>query len=255
MREKNVSIRKSAFSAALILVLSLPFAVRAADTPHWVHYKLLNKSSATPKKVVILPVSVDVFEVTAGDVKEKVPEWSAEAGNNIIRSLSATINNEAGLKVVKMPRLSKNEAASVDEHMALYKLVVNTASTIGWDHKIRRFDYGIGPGLKTLQRKTGADAAVMVYGQDYASTAGRKTKAVLGRIPIVNIFTGAPPTLGHSFVHIGVVDLKTGDLLWMNSEYRDGASNLRDYGDANDIISEIFDWYPGIEEYRKVYVD
>lgn len=250
-----MSIRRPAFLAALIIVLSLPLGVQAADTPHWVHYKLLNKSTNLPKKVVLLPVNVEVFEMTAGDVKEEVPEWSAEARKNIIKSLSAAINSNAKLKEVKLPKLSGKDAASADEHMALYKLVVNTATKIGWEHKIRRFDYSIGPGLDKLRRKTGADAAVMVYGQDYASTAGRKAKAVLGQIPIVNIFTGPPPALGHSFVHIGVVDLKTGDLLWMNSEYRDGASNLRDYDDANDIISAIFEWYPGIEEYRRVYVD
>ena len=94
----------------------------------------------------------------------------------------------------------------------------------------------------------------MVYGRDYVSTAGRKAKAVAGNIPIINIFTGPPPKLGHSYIHIGMVDLRTGDLLWMNSEYREGASNLQDYGDANDMIKEIIEWYPGIEKYRKVYI-
>ena len=249
-----MSIRKSTLLAALVFACTLPLTVLAASTPHWVHYKLLNKETGLPKKVVILPINVEVLEMTAGDVTEEVPEWSAEASNNILKSLSAAIKKDSKLQEVKMPRLSGNDSANVDEHIALYNLVVDTASDIGWEHKIRRFDYSIGPGLAKLKRKTGADAAIMVYGRDYASTAGRKAKAVLGQIPIVNIFTGAPPSLGHSFVHIGVIDLNTGDLLWMNSEYRDGASNLREYDDANDIISAIFEWYPGIEEYREVYV-
>jgi hypothetical protein len=239
----------------LFLACAVPLAAQAASTPHWVHYKLLNKTTELPKKVVIMPINVEVMEMTAGDVKEEVPEWSAEAGKNITKSLSVALSNNASLKEIKMPRLSGKETASVDEHLALYKLVVNSASQTSWEHKVRRFDYSIGPGLEKLRRKTGADAALMVYGRDYASTAGRKAKAVLGRIPIVNIFTGAPPELGHSFVHIGMIDLRTGDILWMNSEYRDGSSNLRDHEDAGDIISAIFEWYPGIEEYREVYVD
>jgi hypothetical protein len=229
-------------------------AVQAASTPHWVHYKLLQGKPKLPKKVVVLPVNIEVLEVTAGGVKEEVPEWSAEASKNVFKSLSAAIKKEATMREVRTPKMSRKSAGVVDEHMALYKLVVNTASNIGWEHKIRRFDYGIGPGLKALRRMTGADAAVMVYGRDYVSTTGRKAKAVAGNIPIINIFTGPPPKLGHSYIHIGVVDLRTGDLLWMNSEYRDGAPNLRDYDDANDIISTIFEWYPGIEKYRKVYV-
>jgi len=79
--------------------------------------------------------------------------------------------------------------------------------------------------------------------------------AVVGHIPIVNIFTGPAPKLGHSFVHIGMIDLRTGDLLWMNSNYRDGSTNLRDADDAAKMVNEIFEWYPGIEQYRAAYVN
>lgn len=246
--------RKSTYLLAMMLACVVPLAAQAADTPHWVHYKLLQSNSKLPKKVVVLPVNVEVLEVTAGGVKEEVPAWSAKASKNVFKSLSVAIKKDPTMREVRAPKLSRKSANVVDEHMALYKLVVNTASNIGWQHKIRRFDYSIGAGLKTLRRVTGADAAIMVYGRDYVSTAGRKAKAVAGNIPIINIFTGPPPKLGHSYIHIGVVDLRTGDLLWMNSEYRDGASNLQDYGDANDIIKTIFEWYPGIEKYRKVYV-
>jgi len=249
-----VPARKSTFLAALLLACVLPLTVQADSTPHWVHYKLLKSNPPLPKKVVVLPVSIEVLEVTAGGVEEEVPEWSAEASDNIFRSLSAAIEQDTDLKEFSAPALSGKSADVVDEHMALYSLVVNTAISTGWAHKMRRFDYSIGSGLSALQRETGADAAVMVYGQDYVSTAGRKAKAVAGNIPIVNIFTGPPPELGHSFIHIGMVDLRTGDLLWMNSDYREGATNLRNASDANDIISEIFEWYPGIEKYRKVYV-
>lgn len=249
-----MSRRKPAILAALILACSLPLAVQAASTPHWVHYKLLQSNPQLPQKVVVLPVNVEVIEVTAGGVEEEVPQWSAEASKNIFKSLSAAIKKDPTLVEVKAPRLSSKSATVVDEHMALYKLVVNTASRTTWQHKIRRFDYGIGPGLTSLRKLTGADAAIMVYGRDHVSTAGRKAKAVAGNIPIINIFTGPPPTLGHSYIHIGMVDLRTGDLLWMNSEYREGATNLRDYEDANDVIASIFEWYPGIEKYRSVYV-
>lgn len=247
-------IRKPAYLVALLLACVLPLNVQAASTPHWVHYTLLQNKPKLPKKLIILPINVDVLEVTAGDVKEEVPEWSAEASKNIYKSLSGLIKKDATLKRVNMPRLSKKSSAAVDEHLALYNLVVNTASKISWDHKARRFDYSIGSGLSSLRKKTGADAAVMVYGRDHVSTAGRVTKAVLGNIPFVNMFTGAPPRLGDSFIHLGIVDLRTGDLLWMNSEYRDDTSNLRNYEDANDMVKAIFEWYPGIEKYRDVYV-
>lgn len=238
----------------LLLSFIVPLAAQAASTPHWVHYKLLATNPALPKKVVVLPVDVEIIEVTAGGVEEEVPAWSAEASKHVARSVSAAIEADTTLQEVTMSRVSGDSAENLEEHLALYRLVINTATGVGWEHKIRHFDYSIGPGLAALQRTTGADAAIMVYGRDYVSTAGRKAKAVAGNLPIVSIFTGPPPELGHSFIHISVVDLKTGDLLWMNSDFRKGATTLRDPGDSDKVVETIFDWYPGIERYRKVYV-
>lgn len=246
--------RKLPFLIAISMILaSLPLAVRAADTPHWVHYKWLSKNPTLPKKVVVLPVNIEVVEVSAGGVEEVVPDWSKEASQSVFKALSAAINKQ-GLKEVAAPHFSGDSAANVDEHVALYKLVVGTASQLSWRHKIKHFDYSIGPGLRGVADNTGVDVAVMIYGRDYVSTAGRMARAVAGNIPIVNIFTGPAPQLGHSYIHVGVVDLKTGDLLWMNSNYREGSTNLRDPDDAAKMVNTIFKWYPGIESYRRVYL-
>lgn len=248
-------IRKPMYFVTLMLTCFLPLAVQAATTPHWVHFELLKASPSLPKKLVILPINIEVKEVTAGGVKEVVPEWSDKAIKNTYESISTLINKDSSLEQVKLPKLSAKTSEIVSEHMALYNLVVNTASRTGLEHKVRRFDYGIGPGLAKLQKLTGADAAVMIYGRDHVSTGGRITQTVLGYIPFVNIFTGAPTSLGDSYIHVGIVDLRTGNLLWMNSEYRDDTTDLRDFEDAKDMVETTFEWYPGIEKYRQAYVN
>ena len=252
--ESRVHSRKLSFLIAFsMMITALPLAVQAADTPHWVHYKWLSSNPTLPRKVVVLPVNIEVVEVSAGGVEEKVPDWSKEASQSVFKALSAAINKQS-LKELAAPQFSGDSAANVDEHLALYKLVVNTATSTGWRHKIKHFDYSIGPGLRRVADNTGVDVAIMVYGRDYVSTAGRMARAVAGNIPIVNIFTGPAPELGHSFIHVGVVDLRTGDLLWMNSNVRKGSTNLRDPDDAAKMVNEIFKWYPGIDSYRKVYL-
>ncbi len=243
----------------LVLATSMVFAVvplplQAGETPHWVHYKWLMSNPTLPKKVVVLPIDIKVVEVTAGGVEESVPDWSKEASESVFKAVSAALSKQPGMKAITAPQFSGASAANFDEHLALYKLVVATAARIPWQHKAQRFDYGIGSGLRAVAEQTGADAAIMVYGRDYASTSGRKARAVVGHIPIVNIFTGPAPELGHSFIHVGVVDLRTGDLLWMNREYREGSTNLRDPNDAAKMVNAVFDWYPGIEKYRAAYL-
>lgn len=244
----------SAVLALSMLVAVFPLAVQAGGTPHWVHYKWLTGNPVLPKKVVVLPIDIKVVEMTAGDVEETVPDWSKEASRSVFKAVSAAIARQPGMKEIAAPQLASATAANVDEHLALYKLVVNTAARTSWQHKAKHFDYGIGSGLRALAEQTGAEAAIMVYGRDYASTSGRKARAVAGNIPIVNIFTGPAPQLGHSFIRVGVVDLRTGDLLWMNSEYREGSTNLRDLNDAAKMVDAVFDWYPGIEKYRAAYL-
>lgn len=247
---------KRILPALLGVLLGLVHASACAgDTPHWVHYRLINKSATLPKKVLLIPASVRMYEVTAGGVKEEVPDWSAQASKNALKAIGAAFAKKGGVQEVAMPPLTAAEKAAVDEYVALYKLVSNSMPSRLMMHKIRRFDYSIGPGLGAILARTGADAVVMVYGQDYVSTAGRKTKAVLGKIPIVNIFTGGDVALGHSFMHIGVIELRTGDLLWINSEFRQGSSDMREYDDVEDQMAAVFKWYPGIDEYREYYID
>jgi hypothetical protein len=62
-------------------------AIQASNTPHWVHYKLLDGSTTPPQEGVIMPPQIKVFEVTAGDVTEEVPEWSQEASDNVMNSV------------------------------------------------------------------------------------------------------------------------------------------------------------------------
>ncbi len=245
---------RSAAVALSLFLAACPLAVQAGGTPHWVHYKWLTGNPTLPKKVVVLPIDIKVVEMTAGDVEETVPDWSKEASRSVFKAVSAAIARQPGMKEITAPQFSGASAANFDEHLALYKLVVNTAARSSWQHKAKHFDYAIGPGLRALAEQTGADAAIMVYGRDYASTSGRKARAVAGNIPIVNIFTGPAPQLGHSFIRVGVVDLRSGDLLWMNSEYREGSTNLRDPNDAAKMVDAVFDWYPGIEKYRAAYL-
>src|SRR4030067_3400196 len=113
-----------------MMMATLPLAVRAADAPHWVHYKWLLNKPVLPKKVVVLQVDIEVVEVSAGGVEEKVPDWSKEASQSEFKALSAAIGKQ-GLKETAAPRFSGASAAHLHEHLALYKLVVNTAARLG----------------------------------------------------------------------------------------------------------------------------
>lgn len=63
-----------------------------------------------------------------------------------------------------------------------------------WAHKHHEFDYTVGPGLAFLRDETGADAALIVLGTDFISSAGRKA-AFFSRLAL-----GVIMPLGQAFM-------------------------------------------------------
>jgi hypothetical protein len=43
-----------------------------------------------------------------------------------------------------------------------------------WSHKRKEFDYTLGPSLAFLKKKTGANAAIVLVGDDVISSGGER---------------------------------------------------------------------------------
>lgn len=81
----------------LLLIISLLLAGCAAAPSAKVHYTIKQDPGSRPlQQVVLLPVDVDVYELSAGGVKEEVPEWSSTAETNVRNAL--LVSKEAGGK-------------------------------------------------------------------------------------------------------------------------------------------------------------
>jgi hypothetical protein len=210
-----------------------------------VHYSLLEPGAQDkPIQIIVLEPDVVVKELSAGGVGQEVKQWSEQATRNVNKSVDRYVSSHADLKQVAMPDLTAAESAIVDEHVALYRVVGLTARVMtagtdpAWAHKRDYFDYTLGSGLQFLKEKTGADVALIVAGADYVSTGGRKGMMVVGAM------FGVPITLGHSNLVIAMVDLKSGDILWINSEFSYAKKDIRDSDDADDMVEGLFEEFP-----------
>jgi hypothetical protein len=61
---------------------------------------------------------------------------------------------------------------------------------------------------------------------------------------IVGALLGVVIPGGVSYLTAGVVDLKSGDLLWLNYE-QDQGTDLREAKDADTLLRKVFSTYPG----------
>ncbi|NTV94852.1 MAG: hypothetical protein HGA75_05480 [Thiobacillus sp.] len=231
-------------SAAVLLVLAFCVGpVFGAD--YSLHYTLLESPARPfPTKLVLLPPQVTVKEISAGGVLDRVPEWTAQANANIQAELATALAARPEFEMVVAPTLAPQESELVDQYLASYMVVGIAAHWVTnfggseWAFKRQHFDYTLGEGLDFLREKTGADAAIMVIGEDYVSSSGRKAAMIVGALFGVGIPGGV------SVVSVGVVDLRNGDILWMHHS-QSGVKDLKDKESVHAMLGEILATLPG----------
>ncbi len=230
------------FGAVLLaasLVTSPAWAAQSA-----VHPALSQNPDVRPKKVVLLPPQVFVFELSAGGVPTRMADWETAARDNV--SAAATrLARESGLfEVVPPPALSPVDRDQLEAHMGLYERVALSVFSFGrgtqdaWAHKKQEFDYTLGPGLAFLREQTGTDAALIVLGSDFISSAGRKAAFIAG------LALGVVMPLGQSFMTAGVVDLNTGDVRWMSFD-ASSSMDSRSPADVDGLMRALYQTWPG----------
>ena len=204
-------------------------------------------ASRALQQVVLMPVDVDVFEMSAGGIKEEVPEWSRIAQVNVRNALLISAGSDGGCCVTRSidsATLTQDEQEMLEEHLALFNRVAASAlwtalpANSAWHFKNTQFDYTLGDGLSFLKTKYGLDGALIVMGEDVVSTAGRKATALVGAV------FGLVVPMGHSFLAAGLVDFTTGDLLWMNHELSGGDADLRDGQSCRKLVVRLMRDYP-----------
>ena len=238
------------FVASLLLFVLI--ITGCATTPNSkLHYTLKEDSASRPlQQVVLLPIDIDVYEMSAGGIKEEVPEWSKTAEANIRNTLVISKDASGACCVTRQidsSSLTADEQKIVDEHLALFNTVAanvlwaSLPANADWHFKTEHFDYTLGDGLSFLKTKYGLDAGLILLGEDVVSTSVRKTAAFVGAM------LGVAIPLGHSVLIVGLVDFSTGDLLWMNHEISAGDTDLRDPDSCKEMASRLMQDYPGLQ--------
>lgn len=214
-----------------------------ADT-RWHHTLTGEHARAMPRTVLVVEPQISVFELSAGGVSEKVPERTRRANELFRKILAETFaGGRADVRFVAQPALSEEEQGALDEFVATYDVVAANAQrytgsdVVGWEDRRARFDYSLGYGLAEIRQRTGAEAALITVGADFQSSGGRKAMAVLGMLAGVAIVPG------YAVLRTGIVDLASGDILWMHNE-GGFSGNLNDEADLRNFVQKALSTLP-----------
>lgn len=197
------------------------------------------KSLAEGAKVALMPIDVELFNISAGGVVEPQAEWTNTALGFMREGFKAT-RDQAKVHFVDVD--DKGEE-SIDELNRLHGAV---GKAIAFHHfgifslptKDKKLEWTLGPEVKSIRDRTGADYALFVFLHDSYASAERKAAIVVAAIFGVGLGGGVQNG------YASLVDLRSGDIVWFNRLIR-GTGDLREREPAMESVRSLLAGFPG----------
>lgn len=200
------------------------------------------------KKILVFRPAISVGAQSTGGLFEPNAEWTEQARANIQASLTE-LQSQLGNSVVAAPEAYGADAQILQEHMALFAAVSqavieyqffagNRLPTKKRDNKNEVFEWSLGPGVAALPGAAAADYGLFIYNKDEYGSTGRKI------LQVVAIMGGVGVKSGEHVGYAGLVDLQTGDLLWLNADAAMGG-DVREPDGSEKRVLQLLEEFPG----------
>ncbi len=228
--------------ASMAALVEAKSAVRDGFTEEQVHNK----------RILVFRPSVQVGSQSAGGTVTPNADWTAQARNNINTSLTAQLG-DLGNSLIEVPELYGDNAAKVREYQALFAALAgsvieyqfekgNRLPTKKRESKEGIFDWSLGDGVIQLPGANDADYALFIFDSDAYGTTGRKILQV-----VAILGAGIAVKSGDHRGYAGLVDLRTGNVLWMNADPSMGG-DVRNPEGADKRVREMLAGFPGAKK-------
>lgn len=201
------------------------------------------------KTILVFRPAVSVGAQSTGGLFEPNGDWTEEARRNLDAALVAQ-QARLGNKVIPVAESYGDQAQLVAEYTALFaavsQSVINYQFFVGnrlptkkRDNKANVFDWSLGSGIATLPGAKDADYALFLYNRDAYGSTGRKLLQIAAMLG-----PGIAVKSGEHSGYAGLVDLRTGELLWLNADNAMGG-DVRTPDGAQKRVSQLLEGFPG----------
>ena len=193
-------------------------------------------------KILVFRPNVAVGEQTTGGMNEPSVEWTEAAKTHLIAALQRQ-QAARGTSLVMVPELEGEQNRMVADYTALFRTVAEAA----FQHKMfpgnrlptkkKEFDWTLGADAARL-RALGGDYGLFFFTHDSYGSTGRKVAQILGAVMGMGLMS--------SGVHVGyagLVDLKSGDLVWLNADLAMGG-DVRTPDGAEKRVAQLLEEFP-----------
>ena len=196
-------------------------------------------------KILLIRPTIKVGAQSTGGMFEPNADWTAQAKENIGSALAAaqkTLGNEVVLAEEPIGR----SAEVMADYQALFSVLADSVIQYQFfpgnrlPTKKRKgvFEWTMGPGVADIAKDTGADYALFIYNEDQYGSTGRKILQLFAAMAYVTVKSGEHKGFA------GLVDLRTGDLVWLNADLAMGG-DVRTSDGAQKRVAQLLEDFPG----------
>ena len=199
------------FVAVLAAVLAGCAPATHRQTPE------LGRAADKSPRIVVMPLDVELSQLTAGGMQEPHAEWTDAA----LKHMRAALEEEARARKVRLVDFHPERGSPADRETILDLVKLHRA--VGGAVLVHQYlpglalpsndgklDWSLGPAVTAIARSHEADYALFLFVRDSYATAGRVAVIVVGAL----LGVGVPGGTQVGFAT--VVDLNTGDIAWFN---------------------------------------
>jgi hypothetical protein len=233
-------------AAALAAALTVTVPMASAQEKSAVR-EGFSAESLKGQKILLFRPSVWVGEQSTGGMPEPNADWTAQARELLGKEL-ARRQGEFDNELIVEPDLVGDEARLFSEHRALFSSVANSVVTYQFfpgnrlpTRKNKSFDWTLGEGTRAIAEKTGARYGLFVTTEDQYGSLGRKMFQIFAA-GLVGVGVKSGEHIGYA----GLVDLETGELVWLNADGQMGGDVRTEDGMAK-RVGQLLKDFPGLK--------
>ncbi len=203
---------------------------------------------AGAKRIVMLPVEFTVYQKSVAGI-EAVPDWTETATFSLGDAAIKMLSQDQRFQVVSVPQFEGETKNLLREHVEFFKIVGNTALSMAQyggkaiAEKSTNFEYTLRDGLAFHGEAADADYAFILGGTQVTQTGGSVFMQFLAAAG------GYATAGGGTYVMAGIVDLRTGRIVWLNSRagtqvFGMTGSDIRQPATAAEVVTRMFEGFP-----------